>query len=127
MLFLYPAVFHQEDNSYWVEFPDLEGCQSFGDTLNETMGNAQEALSAYLLTLFSEGKTIPSASELSSIAVPEDGFINLVSCNLNHSNQTKAIKKTLTIPSWLNEQAVASGINFSQTLQEALIYKLQHR
>ena len=53
MLFLYPAVFHQEEDSYWVEFPDLEGCQSFGDTLNETMENAQEALSAYLLTLFS--------------------------------------------------------------------------
>ena len=76
---------------------------------------------------FPEGKTIPSASELSSVAVPEDGFINLVSCNLNRCHQTKAIKKTLTIPAWLNEQAVASGINFSQTLQEALIYKLQHR
>ena len=46
MLFIYPAIFHKENNSYWVEFPDLEGCQTYGDTLNETMEYAQEALSA---------------------------------------------------------------------------------
>lgn len=125
MLFLYPATFHHEGDSYWVEFPDLEGCQSFGDTLNETMENAQEALSAYLLTLFSEGKDIPAASDVCSLPSPEDGFNNLVSCSLNQYHETKAVKKTLTIPAWLNDRAVARGINFSQTLQEALIYKLQ--
>lgn len=36
----------------------------------------------------------------------------------------KSVKKTLTIPSWLNEAAMAAGINFSQTLQEALIQKI---
>ena len=125
MLFLYPAVFHVEDESYWVEFPDLEGCQSFGDTLTETMENAQEALSAYLLTIFEEGRDIPTPSDISSIANPEDGFVSLVSCNLNQYHETKAVKKTLTIPSWLNDRAIARGINFSQTLQEALIQKLQ--
>ena len=75
MLFLYPAVFHVEDESYWVEFPDLEGCQSFGDTLTETMENAQEALSAYLLTILEEGRDIPTPSDISSIANPEDGFV----------------------------------------------------
>lgn len=125
MLFLYPAIFHVEDESYWVEFPDLEGCQSFGDTLTETMENAQEALAAYLLTILEEGRDIPAASDISSIANPEDGFVSLVSCNLNQYHETKAVKKTLTIPSWLNDRAIARGINFSQTLQEALIQKLQ--
>ena len=49
MLFVYPAIFHNEDNAYWVEFPDLEGCQTFGNTINETMEYAQEALAGYLL------------------------------------------------------------------------------
>lgn len=44
MLFVYPAIFHKEDNSYWVEFPDLQGCQTFGETIPETMEDAQEAL-----------------------------------------------------------------------------------
>lgn len=41
MKLAYPAIFHNEDNSYWVEFPDLVGCNTFGDTLNETLFNAK--------------------------------------------------------------------------------------
>ena len=37
----------------------------------------------------------------------------------------KAIKKTLTIPAWLNELAVKENVNFSQTLQNALIEQLK--
>lgn len=58
MMFVYPAIFHQEEGAYWVEFPDLPGCQSFGDTLNETMAGAQEALEAYVLTLLEQGKKL---------------------------------------------------------------------
>ena len=50
MLFVYPAVFHKEDDAYWVEFPDLEGCQTYGGTLNETMACAQEALAGLCLS-----------------------------------------------------------------------------
>lgn len=41
-------------------------------------------------------------------------------------HNSKAVKKTLTIPEWLNEEAVALGINFSQALQEALLQKIPH-
>ena len=58
MLFVYPAIFHKEDDAYWVEFPDLEGCHTFGSSINETMEAAQEALSAYLLTLLEQEKAI---------------------------------------------------------------------
>lgn len=126
MLFVYPAIFHRENDSYWVEFPDLKGCQTYGSTINETMGLAQEALAAYLLTLLEQGTPIVSPSDIASIH-PEDGFTSLVSCNINQYKETKAVKKTLTIPSWLNEQATSMGINFSQVLQEALLSKIQVR
>lgn len=124
MLFVYPAIFHKEDQSYWVEFPDLEGCHSYGDTLNETMQSAQEALAGYLLTLLEQGKPIAPPSDI-SLFHPEDGFSSLVSCDMSQYQNTKAIEKTLTIPSWLNDRAVAMGVNFSQVLQEALIDKIQ--
>ena len=124
MMFVYPAVFHQEDNAYWVEFPDLPGCQSFGDTLPETMAEAQEALAAYVLTLLEQGKPLVQPSEMASI-IPEDGFTSLVACTIEQYKETKAVKKTLTIPSWLNDRATAMGVNFSQVLQEALITKIQ--
>ena len=124
MLFVYPAIFHKEDDAYWVEFPDLEGCHTFGSSINETMEAAQEALSAYLLTLLEQEKAIAPPSDISVVQV-KDGFSSLVSCDINQYKDTKAVKKTLTIPSWLNDRAVSMGINFSQVLQEALLSKIQ--
>lgn len=124
MMFVYPAIFHQEDGSYWVEFPDLPGCQSFGDTLPETMAEAQEALAAYVLTMLEQGKPLAQPSDMASI-VPEEGFPSLVACTIDQYKETRAVKKTLTIPSWLNDRATAMGVNFSQVLQEALITKIQ--
>ena len=117
MLFIYPAIFHKENNSYWVEFPYLEGCQTYGDTLNETMEYAQEALYSNL--------PLAQPSDISSLSYGSDSFITLVTCDINRYKDTKAVKKTLTIPAWLNERALAMNINFSQVLQEALLAKIQ--
>lgn len=123
MLFVYPAIFHKEDESYWVEFPDLKGCNSCGSTIPETMEMAQEALTGYLLSLLEHGDDIAAPSDISSYS-PSDGFVTLVSCDVNQYKETKAVKKTLTIPSWLNDRAVSMGLNFSKVLQEALISKI---
>lgn len=127
MLFVYPAIFHHEDGSYWVEFPDLPGCQTFGSTISETMEYAQEALSGYLITVFEEGQPLATPSEPTSIGCDSNSFVTLVSCDVNQYKDTKAVKKTLTIPSWLNDRATAMGLNFSQVLQDALINKIQYR
>ncbi len=125
MLFVYPAVFHKENDAFWVEFPDLEGCQTYGGTLNETMGCAQEALAGYLLTLLEENREIAPPSDVPSVAHDADSFVTLVTCDVNQYRDTRAVKKTLTIPAWLNERASSMGINFSQALQEALVAKIQ--
>ncbi len=125
MLFVYPAIFHKEDDAYWVEFPDLEGCQTYGNSVNETMEYAQEALAAYLLTLLEENRPIAQPSDLNAIDYDTDCFTTLVTCNIDQYEDTKAIEKTLTIPAWLNDRAVSMGINFSQVLQEALMLKIQ--
>jgi predicted RNase H-like HicB family nuclease len=124
MLFVYPAIFHKEEDSYWVEFPDLEGCHTYGNSISDTMEAAQEALSVYLITVLEQGKDIAAPSDISNLN-PSDGFSSLVSCDINQYKDSKAVKKTLTIPAWLNDRATAVGINFSQVLQEALIAKIQ--
>lgn len=123
-MFVYPAIFHKEDGSYWVEFPDLNGCHTYGSSINETMQAAQEALAAYILALRGQGKEPKAPSDISSIHCA-DGFSSLISCEVNQYKNAKAVKKTLTIPSWLNDCAMERGINFSQTLQEALLGKIQ--
>ena len=67
MLFVYPAIFHKEEDAYWVEFPDLEGCHTYGSSVNETMEAAQEALAAYLPTLLEQEKALTTPSDISAI------------------------------------------------------------
>ena len=125
MLTIYPAVFHNEDGSYWVEFPDLEGCQTCGSNLQDTMSLAQEALGLYVVSILEDGKLPPTPSDIKAITPEEGAFVTLVSVNPDiYRRNTKAVKKTLTIPAWLNEEAEKKHINFSSLLQDALKHEL---
>lgn len=125
MKLIYPAVFHFEDNAYWVEFPDLPGCQSYGSTIQDTLDNAREALEVYAISLIENQEELPAASDISKLEIEKDCFASLVDIDLSaYFKKAKAVKKTLTIPEWLNEAATEKGINFSQTLQDALMIKI---
>ena len=125
MKLIYPAVFHTEDESIWVEFPDLEGCQSFGDNLSEALDGAKEALEGYCITLLEEKRKLPPASDIKSIETDKNSFATLVETDLTtHFAKQKSVKKTLTIPAWLNDLAVENSLNFSAVLQEGLAKKL---
>ena len=120
---IYPAIFHQEDDSYWVEFPDLEGCQSYGLTLAEVHEGAKEALTGYLIVMLEQGKHISPPTDIRLLDVPKDAFVSLVDADLIKKSQL--VEKTLNIPSWLNDHAENNHINFSSVLQEALMQKLE--
>lgn len=125
MKIIYPAVFHEEDGAFWVEFPDLEGCTSFGDTKEEVFENAQEALEGYALTVLERDNHLPAPSDLKTISYDENSFVSYVASDLSvYMKKSKAVKKTLTIPQWLNAAAEKRGVNFSAVLQDALIKQL---
>ena len=125
--YLYPAVFTKEDVGYSVSFPDLKNCFTSGETLEEAMEMANDVLCLTLYDLEQEGAMIPAASAVNSISHEENEFVSLVGCDTiayRRFFDNKAVKKTLSIPSWLNDMAERAGINFSGTLQEALKTKL---
>ena len=116
---IYPAVFHEEDG-YWVEFPDLPGCQSSGSTLEETMELAEEALGLFLASIIEHNGEIPPASDITDIK-PENGHVSYVATDVNkYRRNTKAVRKTLSIPAWLAEEAEARNLSLSKVLQEGL-------
>lgn len=123
-LLTYPAIFTFEDNQYWVKFIDLEGCYSDGKTLAEAMENAKEAMGIYLEDL----KEYPKCTEnIKEIVLEKNQIISFVSINLaEHKKkyESKSVKKTLSIPAWLNTLAEKKNINFSQILQKALMETL---
>lgn len=121
----YPAIVHTEEGGLWVEFPDIEGCFTDGKTVAEAIENASEALGGCLCSMMDNGIAIPTPSDIQSIQV-EDGFTTMVITDpLLYKKNTKAIKKTLTIPEWLNEEAEKRHVNFSSVLQKALLAMLQ--
>lgn len=128
MKYVFPACFHlAEEGGYWVTFPDLEGCFSQGETLADAMSMATDAAAGWIMTLLEDRQLPPKPSTLKDIPQETDTIINLILIDIDYYNQIyskKAVKKTLTIPAWLNHLAEDKHINFSQTLQEALVEKL---
>lgn len=136
----YPALFLKEKDSesYTVIFPDLEGCISCGDNLNDAFKMAQDALGSYLFEYYTKPNEIPKASRIDEIKLKLDeedknyflyneSFKNYVSIDLAEyvkKSSTKTVKKTLSIPSYLNEAGIENNINFSLLLQDALKKKL---
>lgn len=119
--YVYPAVFTKEEKGYSVIFHDLEGCYTCGDTLEEALYMAEDVLAFTLYDYEKEGKTIPEPSN--SFDLKDGDFVNYIRCDTeeyHRRNNNRAVKKTLSIPEWLNEKAVAEGLNFSQVLQNAL-------
>lgn len=123
----YFAIFDYENQDYNIWFPDLEGCYTCADTLDEVPVSAKEALELWLFGLEEDGHELPQASVLSELKIAAKQTPLLVTVNMavvRDQMNNRAVKKTLSIPAWLNTRAEAAGINFSQTLQEALKDKL---
>ena len=118
----YAALFTKTEGKFVVEFPDLEGCFSQGDTLEEAICSAQGALAAYY---FGNEGSLPEARKLESIKEENpDVFIQIVAVNTDDyiKKSVKLVNKTVTIPEWLNDLAIKYHVNFSRTLKTALIY-----
>ena len=115
MNIVYPAICHFEDGGYWCEFPDLDGCFSQGDTELEIVENAKEALVGYAVSVLEKGRPLPKASRITDIKTSGNDFATYIECDI--SSTGKSVRKNVTLP----EKA---SVNFSQTLQEALVKKL---
>lgn len=127
--YAYPAVFTPEnDGGFSVRFPDLEGCYTCGDDMVDALTMAEDVLALILYGYETDGREIPLPSRENCISLSEEEFINYVACDTLEYRKmynSKSVKKTLTIPEWLNEAATAMDLNFSQVLQEALLSKIQ--
>ena len=124
----YPAIFHKaEEGGYWIDFPDIPECLTEGDAMEQAYEMAVDALGLALTSRYQEKEAIPIPTEPENISV-KDGFLVVIEFDMlayQKRTNSKAIKKTLSIPQWLNEEACARNINFSQALQEALLIKIQ--
>ena len=126
MKLVYPAIFKPfSDGSggYVVEFPDLPGCVTGGDTLEEAIEMGIDAASGWILGEMEDGNRIPEASPYNTLRVENGNIVNLLLLDMDAYAERygeKAVRKNLTIPAWLNTFAEKNNLNFSKVLQDAL-------
>ncbi|MDR2606241.1 MAG: type II toxin-antitoxin system HicB family antitoxin [Oscillospiraceae bacterium] len=124
MKYVYPAVFVREASGlYAINFPDLESCYTTGQGWIDGCAMASDVLSYCLYDMEREGKRPPNPSSPEAISASNKGVVALIPCDTedyHKRDRTKSVKKTLTIPQWLNVEAERAGVNFSLVLQNGL-------
>ena len=126
MKYVYPAIISAEEGKFLVSVPDLPGHHTFGDDMADALYMAQDAIEMWLWDAENKYEPIPQASSLkkiTKICKSPDQVVSLVAADTDEyrrQNDTRSVKKTLSIPSWLNHKAEMANAPFSQILQQGL-------
>ena len=119
----YVAIFNYAEDGISISFPDLPGCLSCADTTKEAIKNAEEVLGLVLYDMEEENQDIPNPTPLENVKCLENERAVLISVWMplvRNEIEEQSVKKTLTIPQWLNKMAEKENVNFSKLLQAAL-------
>jgi len=123
MEYVYPALFStNDDGSYTITYPDLPGCISEGKSLANAMYMAQSALSQWVEYMLDKKQELPKASSMAAVEIDNGEFVNLIRAEVKDG---RAVKRTVSIPRWMDEKAIESGLSLSRVLQDALSQRLQ--
>ncbi|ATW25552.1 type II toxin-antitoxin system HicB family antitoxin [Candidatus Formimonas warabiya] len=121
--YIFPALFEYASDGISIEFPDLPGCLPCAGNTEEAIKNAKEALALHLWGMEQDNELIPEPTHIHELHFSGNQIpvlIEVVMPVYRDAIENTSVKKTLTIPQWLNQLAEKNKINFSQTLQTAL-------
>lgn len=125
---VYPALLEETGSGgYAIRVPDVPGCVTTGDTIEDALECIRDALAGCLCVLEDEGRQLPEASSPAAIA---DGKATVVLVDVDlleyrKETDTQAVRKNVSMPAWLSYMADKRGVNCSQVLQKALMKELQ--
>lgn len=127
----YIALLSYENNGVHVTFPDLPGCITVGANEEDAIRAARNILGLHLWGIEEDNELPPEPSTVQALSAHklkdnETFFlVDIFMPVIREKMAKRFVKKTLSIPAWLNAQAESYGINFSQTLQKALKKELK--
>ena len=127
MKYVYPALFQPEEGGFFISFPDIDGCFTQAPSIPEGLDMAADALNLMLWHMEEKNVDIPASSPISEIKGDGDSFVTLISADTlayRRQNDTKAVRKNLSLPRWLDTLATEHNLNFSNILQNALMKEL---
>ena len=127
--YIYPAIFNFTDEGISIEFPDLSGCRTCGETIEEAMHMAEDALKGALAKMETTHGEIPEPTDIKSLETDDDQFIQLIRVFMPPTRKSYAeqpVRRNITIPRWMDECVRKDHLNVSAFVQEALRAKYQY-
>ena len=124
---VYPALFFHDEDAICVEFPDLPGCVTFGDTMEEALDSAKEALEGFLYSLEKDNDPVPAPTPFEQVEVEKGAILVAISVRMDivrEEEANRSVTKSVTIPAYLNKLGIENRLNFSNILQEGLKERL---
>ena len=126
--YIYPAIIERGDvKGFCVTFPDLPGCITEGDTIEEAFMMAKEALELHLFGIEEDNDPIPVPSTPDELSLPHNAILALVEAwmpLIRSKMANQSVKKNCTVPKWLASVADQAHVNYSQVLQDGLMQRL---
>ena len=120
--YVYPAVFHpNKDGSYTILYPDLPGCISEGKSMGNALYMAQAALTQWIGYLTDKAEEIPAPTGLQDVEAEAGEFVNLIRADVKDN---RAVRRTVSIPKWMDDKVSEAGLSLSRVLQDALKERL---
>ena len=116
MKIFYPCTIKEDDGVFYVNFPDFDDCFTDGDTMEEAVSNAKDVLEAVVFSYMKNNKPLPKPGKVNENVVYIELWVDLLKDRVNN----QSVKKTLTIPKWLNDIAEENSVNFSAILQHGI-------
>ncbi len=130
MKYIYTAVFTPNDDNtkFFARIPDLPGCITTGDSLEDAINQITDAASGWLVVAEDEGLNIPDATKQAVVNRSENDLLSLIqvdTISYRAATDTRAVRKNVSLPQWMANLAEKRGVNCSQILQESLMKKLR--
>ena len=118
----YPVIITKDKDFFVASIPDFEtGTQ--GESLAEAIEMARDAIGMCGCYMQDEKKDIPIPTDIGNVTTEASDILTLVDVDFDEyrkKHEMRTVRKNVTIPSWLNEEAESANINFSALLQKAI-------
>ena len=128
MKYIYSATIEPNENEtkFYCRVPDLPGCITTGDSLDDAIEMITDAASGWLVVAEDEGNEIPVPTPQNQLAIPTGAICSLIRIDTiayRAATDDRAVRKNVSLPAWMVALADKRGINCSQLLQESLLAK----
>ena len=129
MKYTYTAIFTPTEDGaeLYARIPDLPGCVTTGDSIEDAIEQITDAASGWLVVAEDKSLSIPAATPQAALEHKPNDVLSLIQVDTlayRAATDTRAVRKNVSLPSWLADLADKRGINCSQVLQEGLLSRL---